>query len=66
MALAIAAMRAFLPIPWLAQAVVAGVVYLAAIFLLKTLSQSEMEFGKRFLTLSNLKGSFVPEKGSST
>jgi hypothetical protein len=57
-------LRTFLPLPWMGQAVIAGLFYLGVLLTLKTFNSTELEFAKHFVSLSNLKSAFFPQKGA--
>lgn len=59
-------MRATQPFPWVAQIVVAAIVYITALILMRAFNDREIAFAKRFLTKDNLRGAFIPHKGSKS
>ncbi len=49
-------------VPWIAQVAVASAVYCTALVAFRTFNEGEIAFAKRFLTIRNLKGAFIPHK----
>ncbi len=57
-------MRTFMPVHWIAQAVIAGFFYLGVLLALKAFNPAEIQFAKQFLSFGNLKGALFPPKGA--
>jgi hypothetical protein len=49
-------------LPFVAEAVVAGLFYLSVLVAMRTFSPSEVAFARHFLTVRNLRAAFVPRK----
>jgi O-antigen/teichoic acid export membrane protein len=52
-----------LNIPWIAQGIIASVIYVGSLLILKTLDPSEVEFFKNYISLKNIRAIIIPSKG---
>jgi O-antigen/teichoic acid export membrane protein len=55
-------LKAAAVLPFVAEAVIAGLFYVAVLAAMKTFSPSEIAFAKHFFTARNLRAAFVPRK----